>query len=99
MSELTERYPQKNPKVVSRVVGAEAVVVHFDNSQFYSLDLVGTFIWERCDGQHSIAEIAQQIVNEYEVSPEQAAKDCLEFIEDLHKQGLLEISEPPRVAT
>jgi hypothetical protein len=98
MSELTARYPEKSARVVSRVVGDEVIVVNFDNSQFYSLDAVGTFIWERCDGRHTIADIAQQIVIEYEVSLEQAAQDCQEFIEDLQKQGLLDIGEARRAS-
>ncbi|HEY9072820.1 MAG TPA: PqqD family protein [Desulfobaccales bacterium] len=72
---------------------SEAIVVNFQNSFFYNLNPVGTFIWERCDGEHTLKQIAAELSEEYEVSPDEAAKDCREFIDSLVEQGLLQWSE------
>lgn len=80
----------KTKDTAHRVLSDEALVVNFRNSFFYNLNPVGTFIWDRCDGHHTIDQIAAEITEEYEVSPEDAARDCLEFIESLIEQGLLQ---------
>jgi len=53
------------------VLSDEAIVVNFRNSSFYNLNLVGTFIWERCDGQHTLDQIATELGEEYDVPPEE----------------------------
>jgi hypothetical protein len=82
---------KRAPKTAYRILAEEAIVINFDSSFFYNLNPVGTFIWERCDGSHSIDEIAAALAQEYEVEPEEAARDCREFIQELLDQGLLEL--------
>jgi len=75
------------------VLSDEAIVVNFQNSFFYNLNPVGTFIWGRCDGQHTLRQIAADLSEEYDVSREEAARDCQEFIDSLVEQGLLQWSD------
>ncbi len=84
-----DRYPEKSNDASFRVLGDEAVIVNFKDSFFYNLNRVGTFIWNRCDGRHSVDEIARALTEEFEVSPETASHDCREFLEELAQQGLL----------
>jgi hypothetical protein len=84
---------KKTKDTAYRVLSDEAIVVNFRNSFFYNLNPVGTFIWERCDGQHTLRQIAADLSEEYDVSPEEAARDCQEFIDSLVEQGLLQWSE------
>jgi hypothetical protein len=88
-----QAYPIKTKDTAHRVLSDEAIVVNFKNSFFYSLNPVGTFIWERCDGRHSLAQIAQELAAEYDVTPEEAARDCREFIDSLVEQGLLHLGD------
>jgi hypothetical protein len=85
-----EKFLKKTKDTAHRVLSDEAIVVNFQNSFFYNLNPVGTFIWERCDGQHTLDQITTELSEAYEVSPEVAAKDCREFIESLIEQGLLQ---------
>jgi hypothetical protein len=86
-------YPIKTKDTAHRVLSDEAIVVNFKNSFFYSLNPVGTFIWERCDGRHSVAQIAQELAAEYEVALEEAVRDCQEFVDSLVEQGLLQLTD------
>jgi hypothetical protein len=43
------------------------------SSLFSNVNLAGTFIWERCDGERSLAEIVAARVDDYKVTPEEAA--------------------------
>lgn len=88
-----KKSPTKTKDTAHRVLSDEALVVNFRNSFFYNLNPVGTVIWERCDGQHSLDQIVAELVQEFAVGPEEAAKDCREFIDSLVEQGLLQWSE------
>ena len=83
------RYPARTESTAHRVVGDEALIVNFQDSFFYNLSPVGTFIWERCDGQHSLAQIVEEIVNEYEIEAEEATRDCEHFLQELVQEGIL----------
>lgn len=88
-----ERFPVKNQDTAHRKLADEAIVVNFTSSFFYNFNPVGTFIWERCDGEHTPEQIAGELAEEYEVSPEEAVRDCREFIDSLVEQGLLQWSD------
>src|SRR4030042_1263561 len=85
-----EQYPLKSKDTAHRTLGEEAVVVNFQSSFFYHLNPVGTFIWEHCDGKHTLVQIAAALTEEYQVTPEEAAQDCRQFIGELVTEGLLE---------
>jgi hypothetical protein len=92
-----KQVPVKTEDTAHRVLAGEAVVVNFHSSFFYNLNPVATFIWERCDGSQDLGQIAKAVVAEFKVSPEEAARDCREFVESLVAQGLLAWRAGPEV--
>ena len=78
----------KSKHVVTRVVDGEAVIVEPQKGMVNVINTVGSRIWELLDGKHTVAEIANVIADEYEVSPEQALSDTMEFIEDIESKRL-----------
>jgi hypothetical protein len=84
-----ERIPVKNQDTAHRKLADEAIVVNFTSSFFYNFNPVGAHIWERCDGHHNISQIAGEVAEEFEVSLEEATRDCREFIDGLVAEGLL----------
>ena len=49
----------------------------------YTLNETASTIWDALDGQRTLASIVDIVVDEYEVSREQAQADLLELIEQL----------------
>ncbi len=88
-----ERYPFKTPDTAHRMLADEALVVNFKSSFFYNFNPVGAFIWERCDGRRTVAQIAGELAEEYDVTVEAATRDCQEFIDGLVAENLLEWQE------
>jgi len=84
--------PAPNPSVVGRMVDGEAVLVLPDQGQVKVLNPVGARIWSLADGSRSIAQIAQVICGEYEVDPQQAQADALEFFTNLENKGVVSFS-------
>jgi hypothetical protein len=89
MAEKLAKYPTKTNDMIHRKVGTEVMAINLTNKFFYNLDPVGSFIFDRCDGQHSVAQIAAELVKEYAVEPDVAAGDCEQFLQELVQEGIL----------
>jgi hypothetical protein len=74
-----------------RMVDEEAVLVNVKQDKVIHLNPVGSFIWSKMDGQASIQEIADAVVEEFEVDLETALEDCLYFARCLLEQGAVEV--------
>jgi len=77
-----------DPNIVSRLIADEMILVPIrknvgDLENIYTLNETAARIWELIDGERSMAEIHQQMVDEYEVDPQQAEQDLLEILESL----------------
>jgi len=86
--EYRERIYRKNSEVVFRVIAGEAILVPVSRDaqavgELFTLNEVGAFIWEHLDGQRKLGEILDEIIAEYEVNREEAAKDLRELIESI----------------
>jgi len=87
--------PAKRGEFVSRRIAGEAIVVPIrgqmaDLEAIYNMNETAAFIWERIDGRSSVSEIAQAVAEEFEVSPEEAGADAVEFLRMLQEVRLVE---------
>ena len=55
----------------------------------HDLNEVGSRIWELCDGKHTLVEIAQTLVDEFEVDAGEARMDASAFVAQLVEMKLL----------
>lgn len=86
MSNILQQYPKPHPQTAGRVIDREAVLMLSDSSEVNVLNFVGSRIFELSDGTHTIAEIAETIASEYEVSLEIAQEDVITFIKQMEKR-------------
>lgn len=91
---MTTLWYEKDPDVISREIAGERILVPIrtqaaDLAAIYVLNETGARIWELLDGQHSVTEIQDIIVEEYDVSHEVAGVDIAEMIEQLEGLGML----------
>ena len=87
MEILSRRY-RKSPDLVFRQIAGEFVLVPIrhdvaDLEAVYTLGGVGARIWELLDGERDGHAILDQIVQEYDVTPDEARTDLVEFFGDL----------------
>ncbi len=87
---LTKKYTIDKDKVTFRVVNGEAVILNLDNGYYYSLNRVGTRIWEALNKQKSLGEIANFLKEEYQLPEKQLKNDLLGLIKDLEKERLID---------
>ncbi len=80
----------KDPSIVSRKIADEFILVPIqqkagDLESIYTMNEVGARTWELIDGKKQVSEIRDEIVQEFEVSPEEAEADLVEFLQQLEK--------------
>jgi hypothetical protein len=84
---------RKRAQIVDRDLDGEAVLLDLKTGVYYSLNEVGAEVWRLLGDGADETEIAEAIVAAYEVTPEEAAADISELINDLSSEGLI-IKEP-----
>ena len=84
--------PSAAPDIVSRQLDGEAVLVIPGKAQVKVINPTGAAIWSLLDGRRSVNEIALVLCDEFDVEPEQAKLDTLDFIADLAARGILLIT-------
>lgn len=93
MKDILKQYPKPHPQTAGRVIDREAVLMLSDSSEVNVLNFVGSRIFELSDGTHTIAEIAETISSEYDVTVEEATEDVAAFIRQMEKRKVLILNE------
>ena len=99
MSPQTRRFIQ-DQGVVTRQIAGETVLVPIrsgaaDLDFIYTSNDTGTTIWECLDGEKDVNQVVEEICREYDVSPEEATQDVMEFLSALEAAGLVVPAESP----
>jgi hypothetical protein len=86
---------QKDSSVVSRKIADEVILVPVRHKVgeidcLYTLNEVGARIWELLDGQRSLQAVRDALVEEFDVSEQEAEKDLLTLIEQLKEVGAIQ---------
>ena len=76
---------------VSTDLGGEVVILGLQSEEYFSLDGVGTRIWEMIQEPRTVQEILDAILNDYAVEPERGERDLLAVLGELAGEGLVEI--------
>lgn len=90
-----ELYLVKDHEVLFTSMGEDAVLLHVQRGDYYSLNKVGARLWVLTDGSKTIADLAGLITQEFDISREQAEMDIIELAEQLAKEGLVKAVENP----
>ncbi len=87
--DLSNVFPKQDEQVHSSVLDGESVLLNLSSGRYYSLNVVGSTIWDLCGGERSLRQILSAICERFEVSVSQAQNDVLELIMHLEQEGLL----------
>ena len=85
---LAEQTYKRNENFVFRQIENETILVPIkdnvgDMNCIYNLNEVGAFIWQNIKCRHSVADLKNMILSEFEVTESQAEADLDEFVKDL----------------
>lgn len=88
-------YPTPHPQTAGRVIDGEAILLLADTNEIQVLNEVGSRIFALADGQHSLAEIASALTDEYEVDLDQALDDVGAFVQQLVDERVVVLHDHP----
>jgi hypothetical protein len=91
---ILDRRFVKAGNVVTRQIAHETIIVPVSNQvgdldAVFTLNKVGSLIWNLIDGQASTSEIVAAVCEAYDVAPEQAEEDTAAFLASLEAAGLI----------
>lgn len=87
---MATHYPKRRSDVRVRVVDGETVVFDRHHGLIHQLNSTAHYIWERCDGHATGADIAQQLAEAFGVDPKIATADVVTLVAQLYTLELLE---------
>ena len=92
----------QSQSVVSRVIAGETLIVPVrggvgDLASIYSLNELGSFLWQQLNPPKTFNELVNSVVDEYNVSKETAQGDIRVFLDKIKDVGLIDetVAAPP----
>lgn len=80
-------------EVIAQEVSGETVLLDLKSEQYFSLDAVGTRIWQLVNEGAVLDEIKRTLLKEYDVNEAQIDRDLNVLIEELVREGLLSVAD------
>jgi hypothetical protein len=71
----------------------ELVILDLARGEYLALDRIGAALWTGLEAGKALAEIAESVVREYDVTLETAAADLESLVSELVEKGLFVESE------
>ena len=81
--------------VVSTDLGSGLALLDLRSNEYFTLDAVGAFIWDKMRSPHSRRELIQAVIDEYETTAEDCASDVDALLKDLTDAALIEAGRSP----
>jgi len=88
-ADLSRLFPAHHEDVHGAVLDGECVLLNLSTGRYYTLNAVGSYVWEQCTGSHSLAQVLSSISQHFDVMPDRAQSDGLDLINQLCQEGLL----------
>ena len=85
--------PKRRDDLTIRMVDGEIVVLDQKGGLVHQFNLTASLIWQHCDGKTTIDEIANDLVETYQVDFKTALKNVGEIVKQLCDLGLLASSQ------
>jgi hypothetical protein len=68
----------------------ETVLLNLSTGRYYTLNQLGSVIWEHCTGHSTISDIHAVLCDRFDVAPERALNDLVTLVNHLIQEGLLQ---------
>lgn len=82
------------PEVLSRVLDGEAILLHLGSGTYFGTNEVASVVWEKIVRGVTFGEVVHLVVESFEVTEADAARDLAIFVAALVDKGLCTVSPP-----
>ena len=71
----------------------EVAILNLNKGIYYGLDQIGAHVWRLVQEPRSVEDICNEIVQNYEVDPQSCRDDMLSLLDQLCREGLIEVRD------
>ena len=82
-------YPCRKDGVLQQRSSDEFLLLDVQAGTYFSLNDVGGFVWELCDGNRTVDDVVREVVAQYDAPEDEIAADVLELLADLAAETLV----------
>jgi hypothetical protein len=83
--EVTLKLPRRRTWWVNLV----ARLAKAPDYRLLTLDRIGAWVWERCDGEHTVRTLVEQAAAEYKLSRKEAELSMMTYLGQLAQRGVI----------
>ena len=91
----TVRYPVRRADLEARTVDEETIVLDVKESRVHRFNRSASDIWNWCDGQHSVADIAARLAAAHDLTVETVMGDVQTSLAEFDRLGLMADGNTP----
>jgi hypothetical protein len=84
-----ESCPRRMGQVIAQKASNDFLLFNMDDGNYYSLNDIGSRIWELCDGNRSVSQLVVAIAAEYDAPAGVLEQDIFELLEGLQNGKLI----------
>src|SRR5579862_6930485 len=93
---MSALYLIQSKEIAARTMGGEMMIMSPRDSTLFSLNKVGTVIWQAANGETPLEEIVKlKVCARFEIDPAEAYQDAESFVRELAEHELLFLSDQP----
>lgn len=89
---MSGQFVSLSSDAIAQEVSGETVILDLRSEQYFSLDTVGTRIWQLLQKSPDLEVAYSQLLEEFDVKPDQLRSDLDDLIVSLVKEGLVTTS-------
>lgn len=82
--------PKRKENLVLEEIDEELLVADFSDAQLHVLNPTAAAIWEMCDGEHTIEQIADSLAEYFHLPAEEVRRDVAKVLAEFQEKGLVE---------
>lgn len=82
---------ERRGEMIETEVDGELVALHIDNGTCYGFNGTATRIWAMIEQPRRLSELKEELLREFDVSPETCEIQLRELLDELATDGLVEI--------
>jgi len=81
--------PQRSRRALAQELNGELVLVQVDTGMYYTLNEVGSRVWDLCDGSLTVAQVVAKMCEEFDAPAAEVEADVVELVGQLADENLL----------
>ena len=89
MSELAGTFTTNREDVAAKVIDGELIIIRLSDGTYYSMDNVGTSVWEMIEAHIDLRTLVREIAARYEAPAAEVESDVSTLIRELMDEGLI----------